>query len=66
MGDRFSLRQILRDPPELSLKVILIGQLLILMGGMSGLTTWLTWQNEQQMTTNLVSQLQTEISDRIK
>ncbi|PZU99371.1 MAG: hypothetical protein DCE90_02335 [Pseudanabaena sp.] len=66
MGDRYSLRQILREPPQLSLRVILIGQLLILMGGMSGLTAWLTWQSEQQMTTNLVSQLQSEISDRIK
>ncbi|OIP74951.1 MAG: hypothetical protein AUK48_08640 [Oscillatoriales cyanobacterium CG2_30_44_21] len=74
MDDRFSLKQIARqtlgriwrEPPELSLKMILIGQLLILMGGMSGLTAWLTWQSEQKMTTNLVSQLQTEISDRIK
>ncbi|MBD2187601.1 ATP-binding protein [Pseudanabaena mucicola] len=51
---------------KLSLKFILISQFVTLIVGISGLAIWLAWRSEQETVTNLVKQLQTEISDRIQ
>jgi hypothetical protein len=68
-NNSMSDRLLTTNPPKsrkLSLKFILISQFIILIAGISGLMAWLSWRSEQDMTANLVGQLQNEVSDRIK
>ncbi|WP_434688302.1 cache domain-containing protein [Pseudanabaena minima] len=65
MSDRQSSPN-LQKSRKLSLKFMLISQFVILIAGISGLMAWLSWRSEQEMITNLVGQLQNEVSDRIK
>lgn len=58
-------RLLTTNPPKsrkLSLKFILISQFIILIAGISGLMAWLSWRSEQDMTANLVGQLQNEVA----
>ena len=66
MNDRLLPQSLSGKPRKLPLQFILIGQFVTLIIGISGLIAWLSWRSEQQTTSNLVEQLQNEISDRIK
>ncbi len=66
MNDRLLPQSLSGKPRKLPLQFILIGQFVTLIIGILGLIAWLSWRSEQQTTSNLVEQLQNEISDRIK
>jgi PAS domain S-box-containing protein len=51
---------------KIPLRHILIGQFAILIVGISGFTTWLSWRSEQETVASLVTQLQNEIGDLIE
>ncbi|PZO40830.1 MAG: hypothetical protein DCF19_11005 [Pseudanabaena frigida] len=66
MSDRLQSPDLPSKPKKLSLQIILVSQFAILIVGISGLMAWLSWQSEQETISNLVGQLQNEISDRIE
>jgi PAS domain S-box-containing protein len=63
---RLLLSDIFIKKRNLSLQCLLIYQFVILIAGISGLLVWLSWRSEQETISNLVGQLQNEISDRIE
>lgn len=66
MSDRLPSPDIFHKKHKLSLQFLLIGQFVLLIAGISGVMAWLSWRSEQGTITNLVGQLQNEISDRIE